>query len=58
MIKNKIEKNSIGVSVLGDEFGIKICQNQITNNCFGVKLGIGSQAEVSRNYICDNETGF
>ena len=38
--KNKIERNSIGVHALGEEFKMKICQNQITKNKVGIKVGL------------------
>ena len=58
IIKNKIEKNLFGVSIMGDEFSPKISQNQITENICGVKIGLSSEADVSRNYICENSSGI
>lgn len=43
---------------MGDDFRIKICQNQIVNNKLGVKIGLSTQADVSRNYICENGNGI
>jgi hypothetical protein len=37
---------------------MKICQNQITKNKIGIKIGLACEVEISRNYICENNNGI
>lgn len=42
IIKNYIEFNSIGVSLVGEEFKPRVISNSINKNKIGVKVGLAS----------------
>ena len=58
IMKNKIERNSIGIHTMGEEYKLRVCQNQIHSNKIGIKVGLACEVEISRNSICENGSGI
>jgi nitrous oxidase accessory protein NosD len=52
VIGSKIERNSVGIHVMGSQYKLKICQNNINGNKLGIKVGLACEVEISRNSIC------
>ena len=58
IIKNIIEDNSKGITLVGEQFKLKIISNSIRKNKIGIKIGLACQPEINRNLISENQEGI
>lgn len=57
IMSSLIEDCNVGVHLVGEENSTLVIQNTVTKCEIGIKLGIGSKAELSGNMISENVTG-